>query len=178
MKILHIAHAYYPHVGGVETSARQIAEGSAARGHEVTMLCFDDKNEKEVVNGVNVIRVKPLFRVGSASISWRYFREYMRLSKDADIIHFHVPNPMGELPFCLLKRGKARTLCTYHLDPVRPKAFVFLYTRLLNWFIRFAYFKGIPTLLDAMTFLPEYSLVMVDNGKTGIIVPLKSWPRQ
>ncbi len=231
MKILHIAHAYYPHVGGVETSARQIAEGSAARGHEVTMLCFDDKNEKEVVNGVNVIRVKPLFRVGSASISWRYFREYMRLSKDADIIHFHVPNPMGELPFCLLKRGKARTLCTYHLDPVRPKAFVFLYTRLLNWFMkkvdvicptspyyivsskiienylekcrtiplgvdvksfqnvsaekiaeaekvvstlkrprilfcgRFAYFKGIPTLLDAMTFLPEYSLVMVGDGK-------------
>lgn len=231
VKILHIAKAYYPNVGGIETSARQIAEGSVNYGHDVTVLCFGDENENVTVNGVKVIRIKPFFNVGSASISWKYYREYMRLSEDSDIIHFHVPNPMGELAFCRQKNIKARTLCTYHLDPFKPKAFVPLYTRLLNAFMkkvdvicptspyyivsskiienflekcrtiplgvdvksfqevsaekiaeaekvvaslkhprilfsgRFAYFKGIPNLLEAMTLLPDYSLIMVGDGK-------------
>ena len=231
MKILHVLKAYFPDVGGLETTARQIAEDSVKRGHEVTVLCFGNKTENVTANGVNVFRVKPIFNVGSASISWKYFRLYRKLSKEADIINFHVPNPMGELAFCLMKNSKARTLCTYQLDPVRPKAFVYIYTKLLKAFMRkidvicptsphyivssiviadflekcrtiplsvdvksfqnvsaekieeaekvagslkhprilfcgrFAYFKGIPNLLEAMTFLPDYSLIMVGDGK-------------
>ncbi|MBQ6002047.1 MAG: glycosyltransferase, partial [Synergistaceae bacterium] len=136
MKILHVLKAYFPDVGGLETTARQIAEDSVKRGHEVTVLCFGNKTENVTANGVNVFRVKPIFNVGSASISWKYFRLYRKLSKEADIINFHVPNPMGELAFCLMKNSKARTLCTYQLDPVRPKAFVYIYTKLLKAFMR------------------------------------------
>ena len=231
MKILHIVKAYFPDVGGLETAAKQIAEGGVNHEHDVSVLCFGKQNEVVTVNGVKVFRVKPLFNVGSASISWKYFRQYMRLSKDADIIHFHVPNPLGELAFCLSAKRKARTLCTYHLDPVKPKAFVYMYRKLLNLFMkkidvicptspyyivsskvienflkkcrtiplgvdvqsfenvsaekvaeaekvveklkhprvlfcgRFAYFKGIPNLLEAMALLPECSLIMVGDGK-------------
>ena len=231
MKILHVVKAYYPDVGGIETSARQIAEASAKNGHEITVLCFGEKTENVNINGVNIYRIKALINVGSASLSWKYFWKYRKLAKEADIIHFHVPNPLGELAFCLLKNKKAKTLCTYHLDPVKPKAFVLMYRRLLNLFMkkvdvicptsphyiisskvienflekcrtiplgvdiasfenvsaekiaeaekvveklkhprilfcgRFAYFKGIPNLLDAMTYLPEYSLIMVGDGK-------------
>ena len=233
MKILHVVKAYYPDVGGIETSARQIAEASAKNGHEVAVLCFGNKNENVETEGVKVYRIKPFFNVGSASISFKYFKKYKELSKDADIIHFHVPNPLGELAFCLQSKtkSKAKTLCTYHLDPVRPKAFVLMYKMLLNSFMkkvdvicptspyyivssrvienflekcrtiplgvevgsfanvspekiaeaekvvsklkrprvlfsgRFAYFKGIPNLLNAMALLPEYSLIMVGDGK-------------
>ena len=231
MKILHVVKAYYPDVGGIETSARQIAEASAKNGHEVAVLCFGNKNENVETEGVKVYRIKPLFNVGSASISFKYFKKYKELSKDVDIIHFHVPNPLGELSFCLQSKSKAKTLCTYHLDPVRPKAFVLMYKILLNSFMkkvdvicptsphyiissrvidkflekcrtiplgvdvssfanvspekiaeaekvvsklkrprvlfsgRFAYFKGIPNLLNAMALLPEYSLIMVGDGK-------------
>ena len=233
MKILHVVKAYYPDVGGIETSARQIAEASAKNGHEVAVLCFGNKNENVETEGVKVYRIKPFFNVGSASISLKYFKKYKELSKDADIIHFHVPNPLGELAFCLQPKtkSKAKTLCTYHLDPVRPKAFVLMYKMLLNSFMkkvdvicptspyyivssrvienflekcrtiplgvevgsfanvspekiaeaekvvsklkrprvlfsgRFAYFKGIPNLLNAMALLPEYSLIMVGDGK-------------
>ncbi|MBQ3458264.1 MAG: glycosyltransferase [Synergistaceae bacterium] len=233
MKILHVVKAYYPDVGGIETSARQIAEASAKNGHEVIVLCFGNKTENVETEGVKVYRIKPFFNVGSASISLKYFKKYKELSKDADIIHFHVPNPLGELAFCLQPKtkSKAKTLCTYHLDPVRPKAFVLMYKILLNSFMkkvdvicptsphyiissrvidkflekcrtiplgvdvnsfanvspekiaeaekvvsklkrprvlfsgRFAYFKGIPNLLNAMALLPEYSLIMVGDGK-------------
>ena len=231
MKILHVLNVYYPDVGGIQTAARQIAEGSAKYGHEVTVLCFGPQSEDTEVNGVKIHRVKWLFRVGSASISLKYFMKYRELSKDADIIHFHVPNPLGELAFCVQPKVKAKTLCTYHLDPVRPKAFVLMYRMLLNSFMkkvdvicptspyyivssrvienflekcrtiplgvevksfanvspekiaeaekvvsklkrprvlfcgRFAYFKGIPNLLNAMALLPEYSLIMVGDGK-------------
>ena len=230
MKILHVVKTYFPRIGGIETAARQIAEASAQKGHEVTVLCFGEKNETVQINGVNVVRIHPLINVGSASISLKYFLQYRKLAKDADIIHFHVPNPMGELAFCLLDNKKAKTLCMYHLDPVKPKAFVAIYRKLLNRFMekvdvicptspyyiisskvienflekcrtiplgvniqsfeevsaekiaeaekivaglprprvlfcgRFAYFKGIPNLLDAMALLPEYSLVMVGDG--------------
>ena len=233
MKILHVVKAYYPDVGGIETSARQIAEASAKNGHEVIVLCFGNKTENVETEGVKVYRIKPFFNVGSASISLKYFKKYKELSKDADIIHFHVPNPLGELAFCLQPKtkSKAKTLCTYHLDPVRPKAFVLMYKMLLNSFMkkvdvicptspyyivssrvienflekcrtiplgvevgsfanvspekiaeaekvvsklkrprvlfsgRFAYFKGIPNLLNAMALLPEYSLIRVGDGK-------------
>ncbi len=232
MRILHIVKAYYPDVGGLETSARQIAEGGAERGHEVTVLCFGDKNESVTVNGVKVHRVKPIFNVGSASVSLKYLNMYRKLSREANIIHFHVPNPFGELAFCMFGSHGAKTLCTYHLDPVKPKLFVWIYTKLLRMFMRkvdvicptsphyivsskiicdflekcrtvplgvdiasfrnvsperiseaekqvshlkrprilfcgrFAYFKGIPCLLDALSTLPECTLIMVGDGKT------------
>lgn len=231
MRILHIVKAYYPDVGGLETSARQIAEGAHERGHEVSVLCFGQTNEETEINGVKIFRIKPLFNVGSASVSLRYIMMYRKLSVKADIIHFHIPNPFGELAFCLFGSHGAKTLCTYHLDPVKPKLFVWVYTKLLRLFMhktdvicptsphyiisskvicdflekcrtiplgvdvssfqnvshekieeaerhvshlrhprilfcgRFAYFKGIPCLLDALSMLPECTLIMVGDGQ-------------
>jgi len=38
MRILHIYKDYYPVLGGIENHLRVLAEGLAARGHEVTVL--------------------------------------------------------------------------------------------------------------------------------------------
>ncbi len=38
MKILLLTHAFHPHVGGLETVARLLAEGFAARGHAVRVV--------------------------------------------------------------------------------------------------------------------------------------------
>lgn len=233
MRILHIVKTYYPRVGGIETAVRQIAEGTARHGHEVRILCFAERGAKDgedELNGVKITRVKPLFNVGSASVSLKYLNEYRKFAREADIIHFHTPNPFGELAFCLFGSYGAKTLCTYHLDPVKPKIFVWMYTKLLGKFMkkvdvicptsphyiisskvicdylekcrtvplgvevssfqkvsdekiaeveslvshlkrprilfcgRFAYFKGIPCLLDALNMLPECTLIMVGDG--------------
>ena len=134
--ILHVIKGYYPTLGGMETTARQMAEGAVCQGYKVSVLCCGDDNVEEEINGVTVHRVKPFFNIGSAPLSFRYVWALWRLMKQSDIVHFHVPNPMGELAFCLSRRqGRVKTVCTYHLDPVRPKAFVRVYQLLLHRFL-------------------------------------------
>jgi rhamnosyl/mannosyltransferase len=136
LKILLVNKAYFPHIGGVETVARQIAGGMFARGHEIVVLCFGERDAVESVDGVEVRRVRRDFRVGSAPLGRRFAAEFARLSKWADIVNFHAPNPMGELSLLLspAPRG-AKTVCTYHGDAQRPKLLLPAYDALMRKFL-------------------------------------------
>ncbi len=60
MRILFILEHYYPYVGGAEQLFKSVAEGLAAKGHEVRILTtLYDKNlpEKESINQVEVHRI-------------------------------------------------------------------------------------------------------------------------
>ncbi|HEX2095570.1 MAG TPA: glycosyltransferase family 4 protein [Longimicrobiaceae bacterium] len=59
MNVLLVAPAYFPAIGGGETHVRVLAEGLAARGHEVAVLTDrlrPDWPERECLNGVAVLR--------------------------------------------------------------------------------------------------------------------------
>lgn len=59
MKICIINSFYYPDiVGGAEVSVLKLAEQLYKDGNEVYVLCTSDKNKKEVINGVNIFRIK------------------------------------------------------------------------------------------------------------------------
>lgn len=136
--ILYTTKAYYPNIGGIETVARQLAEGFAKSGYNVIVLCCGDKNEEAYINGVKVYRFRPFLNIGSAPLSLRYVMKFFELLKRADIVHFHALNPLAELAFCLV-RGKEKfmTVCTWHLDPVRPKIFVGMYKKFLGIFLNY-----------------------------------------
>jgi len=55
MKILYIAPAYYPHIGGLEYVVKSVAERLAKRGHEVVVLAGEPNAEKLAA----VIRTPP-----------------------------------------------------------------------------------------------------------------------
>ncbi|MDR1731742.1 MAG: glycosyltransferase [Synergistaceae bacterium] len=141
MKILLVNKAYYPHSGGVETVVRQIAEGMRQRGNEATVLCFGNRDSREEIGGVKICRVRPLGHIGSAPAGLRFIREFFRLSKEADVINLHSPNPMGEAALLLVSclrpsflRGK-KIICTYHGDAQRPKVLLPFYDALLRRFL-------------------------------------------
>lgn len=138
-RILHVAKACFPDVGGIETVVRQLAEGAFKQGYEVSVLCCGEKTVVEEFAGVTVYRYKPFFNVGSAPLSFHFMLKLWQLLKRHDIVHFHIPNPIGELGFCLFslfnKRSSLKNLCTHHADPVKPKAFMLCYTLLLKWFM-------------------------------------------
>lgn len=230
--ILHLIKAYYPSIGGMETTARYLAEDEARRGYVVSVLCCARETGTEELNGVTVYRVRPFFNVGSAPLSLRYMTRLRSLTRQADIVHVHTPNPIAELALCLapLQKG-TRLIATYHLDPVRPKAFVAMYKRLLSRFLgrcdvicptsenyiqtsnilceyqdrckaiphgvdvarfadvddaggaeaerfvqnlprprvlfcgRFSYYKGLHVLVEAMSKVPDVSLILVGGGE-------------
>jgi rhamnosyl/mannosyltransferase len=137
MKILLVNKAYTPHLGGAETVVRQIAVGMSRRGHHVKALCFGGEDAAEKVDGVEVRRIRPVGHVGSAPVGLRFVEEFFELSKWADVLNLHSPNPMGEMALLLSRslRGK-KIVCTYHGDPQRPKFLLPAYDVMLRRFFR------------------------------------------
>jgi rhamnosyl/mannosyltransferase len=137
-RILALAKAYYPHLGGVETIVRSVAEGVIRHGYKTTVLCFGNGPQEEVIEGVEVRRVRPSLSLGSGSLSPDYFRMFKRLAADADLVHIHSPNPAGETAWLFAPKEIRRalpSLCTYQGDPVRPRLLVPAYLALLRAFI-------------------------------------------
>jgi len=57
MKILYLAPAYYPHIGGLEYVVKLVAERLAKRGHEVAVLAEEPNAERPARECANDIRV-------------------------------------------------------------------------------------------------------------------------
>ena len=87
MKIVHVSPTYAPVLGGAELHMKELSEGLAARGHDVTVLTANVRNlwdmiygvhgklpETEIINGVRVIRFDPK---GNTPGSW--LQRFMQL---------------------------------------------------------------------------------------------------
>ncbi|MEQ1844262.1 MAG: glycosyltransferase, partial [Nitrospira sp.] len=72
MRILHVSPLYYPILGGAELHLKEVSEGLAARGHEVTVLTTNTPNAwdlwnaksadlpaEESIKGVKIVRLQP-----------------------------------------------------------------------------------------------------------------------
>ncbi len=87
MKILFVIENYIPHIGGVEIVFKNLAEGLAKQGHDVSIVTHRIKSTSkyETINGVDIYRVNCL--------NSRYFFTFfsvplvIKLAKDCDIIH-------------------------------------------------------------------------------------------
>ena len=103
MRILHVYKDYYPVLGGIENHIRMLAEGLAARGHEVSALvCHTGRQtEVETMNGVRVIRAARARTVASTPLSAELPR--LLAQEHPDITHLHFPYPFGEVSHWLLR---------------------------------------------------------------------------
>jgi len=96
MKILLSTITYYPTIGGADDFARSIAEGLAARGHEVAVATSDllqhvsgkklSNTKKTNLNGVEIIRSKSFNLPGHCYPFWPGLRRIIRRFKP-DIVH-------------------------------------------------------------------------------------------
>jgi glycosyltransferase involved in cell wall biosynthesis/SAM-dependent methyltransferase len=123
VKILSILTFYYPHWTGLTTYARRIAEGLAARGHEVTVLTTRHSPElarDELLNGVRVVRLRPVARFSRGMIAPAFPYAAARLIAQHDAVQIHTPLPEALL-VALLCRALGRPLVmTHHGDVVMP----------------------------------------------------------
>jgi rhamnosyl/mannosyltransferase len=131
MKILHIYKDYYPVLGGIENHLRTLAEGLAARGHEVTVLVANPGSHTIThdMNGVRVIKAGRLATIASTPISPAMFLQVRRCQ--ADIAHLHFPYPFGDVAQAVCGRAR-RTVITYHSDIVRQKTLLRFYSPVLR----------------------------------------------
>lgn len=119
LKVLHVYKNYAPTPGGIESHIRQVAQGMTARHlAKVTVLVANagPTTTYEDMGGVRVIRAARLGELASTPLSFDLVRQISR--ETADVIHLHVPYPVGELGYLLTGRGR-RVVITYHSDVVR-----------------------------------------------------------
>jgi glycosyltransferase involved in cell wall biosynthesis len=111
MILVHVAHSYYPVLGGIERAVQKMAEHQIELGHEVHIITShygaENRAFKEELNSVHIHRVK----------AWRLHypdltipRESCEsLLREANVIHVHGQNSLFNI--LLAKRAKRMGRC-------------------------------------------------------------------
>ena len=131
VKILQINKLYHPVVGGIETIVRQTAEGiNNTGGFTVDVLACNDrfKTTTGTIQGVSVTRASSIGIFFSMPVSIRFISLLNKMWRRYDVLHIHLPFPLGELALWLI-RPKTRIVVTYHSDIVRQR----LISSALSW---------------------------------------------
>lgn len=127
LKVLQLGKLYYPHTGGVERTMQQIAEG-ISKSAESYVLAAQSKGRRRIenVNGVSVYYAGSLGTIASMPISFDLILHLCRHASEFDVIHLHMPFPLGDIA-CLLSGFKGKLVVYWHSDIVRQKKLLILY---------------------------------------------------
>lgn len=172
MRIFYHADHYWPHLGGVETLLRLLAEGVAARGHEVMVVAnrLHEVPDQEIHNGVSIHRLPmnaPLLQKNLPQVV-ACVKQYEALRKDfhPDVVHHHFCGPSAYYAFL---HPFARTVTSVH-DPLGMTENTFSARAL----------KGSQAVVAVSDFVTERCRERFPDLKTHLIknaLPAKDLPR-
>lgn len=140
MHLSQINKFYDPVVGGIEKVVKDVAEGAERRGHRSEVVCSRPRGvgRAETRNGVTVRRATSAGTILSTPISPTFPYHLAQAYERADVVHHHVPNPIGVVSDLLVGDDQAATVVTYHSDIVRQSRSLRVYRPLLRGFLNHA----------------------------------------
>ncbi len=164
MKIVQTNKAYYPKVGGIETTITTLSEG-LVRDHSASvdvLTCSNDisfKSLNKIMNGVNIKYLHTYGFMHSLPISPGYFRALSFLS--GDILHIHEPFPLADLSLQLfpkIKKNFSKIIVSWHSDIIRQKWVLSFYGKYIHKFLSNVdkIIVSNPQLIKNSDFLPQY----------------------
>ncbi|MDE9554965.1 glycosyltransferase [Xenorhabdus bovienii] len=139
MKILQISKLYPPFWGGIETVVYDISSELSRKGNFVDILCVSDKNENttEVQNNGKIFRCGSILHLASTYISLSFLFKWMKIRKEYDIIHVHLPNPLALLAVFLFRPSKdTKIIVHWHSDIVKQKFLKIPFIPLQKWLLK------------------------------------------
>jgi len=159
IRVLQINKLYYPWIGGMEKTVQQIAEGMKDKV-DVEVLACQPKGRgiATLVNGVKVTKASSLGILWSMPISFSFPFLLAWKSREVDILHFHLPFPLGVLSYLLMGAKQKKIVVTYHSDIVRQKKLMRFFRPFLHRFLRRAdrIIVTSPSLLESSEELQLY----------------------
>jgi Glycosyltransferase len=156
-KVLQV-NKLYPYTGGIEKVVQQLAEGLKNEVDIEVLACRErGLTQRENLNGVPVVRAGSLGVLFSLPISFTFLWQLRQLSKNKDVIQFHMPFPLGDLG-CLLSGFKGKIVVWWHSDVVRQKTLMKLYRPIMERFLQKADLIIVATQghIDGSDYLPKY----------------------
>lgn len=157
LKVLQV-NKLYTYKGGIEKVVQQLSEGLKEKVDMEVLVCRErGRTIREHVNGVPVTRAGSLGVLFSLPISFSFLWHLRMISKDKDIIHFHMPFPLGDLG-CLLSGYRGKVVVWWHSDIVRQKKIMMLYKPIMEMFLKRADMIIVATdgHINGSEFLPKY----------------------
>ena len=138
MRVLHFYRTYMPDtVGGAEQSIYHLCRAGADQGIDNRVLTLTSQRASEpVINlpGHQVERVASQFKIASVELSWRALLRFRQLARDADVVHYHFPWPMGDIAH-LLTQVRKPSIVTYHADIQRGRGLLTAYRPVMHRFL-------------------------------------------
>lgn len=137
MKILHVYKTYYPDTfGGIEQVIAQLAGALSARGHQNRIFTVSRNPSPPVITRpeAQVHRSRTTVEVASNPVSWQALTDFREQVAWADMVHYQLPWPFGDLLHLWRARGKP-SIVTYQSDVVRQKWLRLAYSPLMNRFL-------------------------------------------
>lgn len=135
VRILQINKLYYPVTGGIERVVQQVAEGLKNQTDMKVLVCREKgKKTVEIINGIKVYRAGSFGILFSMPLSPSFIIQLRRLSKDRDVLHFHMPFPLGDIAY-ILSGYKGKVVVWWHSDIVRQKKLMKIYAPIMKKFL-------------------------------------------
>lgn len=136
IKVLQVNKLYYPEIGGIEKTLKQLSEGLSKQNDLEVLVCQKKgRGVIEWVNGVKVYRAGSFGVVSSVPISISFIWKFRKMTKNKDLVHLHLPFPLGDLA-CLLSGYKGKVIAYWHSDVVKQKGWMLLYRPLMVRFLK------------------------------------------
>lgn len=116
MRVVHVFKDYFPPTrGGIEQHVHDLVHSLDGFEFEVLTSSRSRRTVVEDDAGVRVTRAAEYLRPASTPVTPAWIRILRKMR--ADLFHFHMPNPFGEMCF-LAARPRPRLVATYHADIV------------------------------------------------------------
>lgn len=169
MRLLQLNKFYHPEVGGIEQVVRTIAEGMQRRGHESRVLVSVPQGwgGRDDVEGVRVTRTSSFGVAKSVPLSPTFPPRLWQASRDADIVHHHLPNPLSVISHLTTPSPDVPVVATYHSDIVRQRTALKLYRPFLHRFL-----DDIDHIFATSPRLVEHSKILEPYREKTSVVPL------
>lgn len=175
MKILMALDYYRPNVSGLTLYVEHLAEGLAARGHEVSILTHRHMPELPAEareNGVRVVRAAVAGSLGKALISPAILARAVLEIGRCDVLHLHVPLVNAVPLASLASTFRVPVVITYHCDLQPPAG---LLQRLIEVVARASQNFALDRAERAVTYTEDYARhtpALADRlDKVGWILP-------
>ncbi len=164
MRIVQTNKAYFPKVGGIETTITNLSEGLVKQYNaSVEVLTCNNLRSIEYVkkklNGVEITYLPTFGFVASLPISIAYMNSLSKLT--GDILHVHEPFPWADLSYIFsskVRKNFSRLVVSWHSDIVRQKWALSFYRPYIHKFLKMAdkILVSNKNLIEFSEYLPKY----------------------
>jgi rhamnosyl/mannosyltransferase len=178
---MNVLHVYKTSIiqshGGVEKFIDTLCKADSMLGVKNTFLTLSKKPARYPIkmDGYTIHQTKQNLFVASTGFSLSAFSTFKKLVRQANIVHYHFPNPFADI-LHILCSPKKPSIVTYHSDIVKQKIGGFFYRPLKSYFLN----SVDHIVATSPNYLRSSSVLQTYSDKTSIVpigIDIHSYPR-